>query len=79
MVTIILSFFYVLFILSIAILSFFMVTRLQEYSINPSFTKPLITLYIIITILLVIVNLILFFAIPFEDLLPMTPLNNMYY
>lgn len=69
MVTIILSIIYILFILGIAIVSFFIVTRLQAYSINPSFTKPLIILYIIVTIALVLINFVLFFAIPFDDML----------
>ena len=69
MVTIILSIIYILFILGIAIVSFFMVTRLQAYSINPSFTKPLIILYIIVTTVLVLINFVLFFAIPFDDMI----------
>ena len=69
MVTIILSIIYILFILGIAVVSFFMVTRLQAYSINPSFTKPLIILYIIVTTVLVLINFVLFFAIPFDDMI----------
>lgn len=59
---------YILFILTIMFASFFIVTRLQEYSINPSFTKPLIIFFIVTTIALVIVNFSLFIAIPFDEI-----------
>lgn len=78
MVIFILGTLYILFILGISIVSFFMVTRLQEYSINPSFTKPLIVIFIIVTILLVMVNFALFFAIPFDEISPVMPTNSYY-
>lgn len=75
MVTLLFGIIYILFILGVVIISFFMVTRLQTYSINPSLTRPLILLYMIITTVLVIINFALFFAIPFDSLLP----TNLYY
>ncbi|MFA5986724.1 MAG: hypothetical protein WC819_05250 [Parcubacteria group bacterium] len=59
---------YILFVLTIMLASFFIVTRLQEYSINPSFTKPLIIFFIVTTIALVIVNFSLFVSIPFDEI-----------
>ncbi len=71
----ILSILYILFILTVSIVSFFMVTRLQEYSINPTFTKPLIIIFITITIFLIIINFSLFFQVPFEEIF----FNNIYF
>ena len=61
---------YILFILCVVLVSFFIVTRLQAYSINPSFTRPLIIIFILVTIFLVLVNVILFFMIPFSTKSP---------
>ncbi len=61
---------YLLFIMCVALVSFFIVTRLQAYSINPNFTRPLIIVFIVITIFLVLVNVVLFFMIPFSKTLP---------
>lgn len=61
---------YLLFIMCVALVSFFIVTRLQTYSINPTFTRPLIIVFIVITIFLIVVNIILFFMIPFSKTLP---------
>lgn len=68
---------YLLFIFGIAFTSFFIVTRLQKYSINPKFTHPLIIMYIVTTIVLAIVNIILFVSIPFDTLFPAQ--TNLYY
>ena len=73
---ILISVIYVLFIFSIVFTSLFIVTRLQKYSINPRFTKPLIFLFTIITIFLVMINIILFVHIPFADIFYNT---NLYY
>ncbi len=64
----ILALVYIAFILLIVISSFFIVTRLQEYSINPTFTKPLIIMFVIVTIILIIVNFSFFVAIPFDEM-----------
>lgn len=64
----ILALVYIAFILLIVISSFFIVTRLQEYSINPAFTKPLIIMFVIITIILIIVNFSFFVSIPFDEM-----------
>jgi hypothetical protein len=61
------TFFYILFIFMIVFASFFVITRLQKYSINPKFTKPLIFIFAFVTISLVLLNAILFINIPFED------------
>jgi hypothetical protein len=58
---------YILFILGVALTSFFIVTNLQKYSINPGFTQPMVITYIIVTIFLVILNVALFVNIPFAD------------
>lgn len=65
MTTGILIILYIAFILVVVTISFFMVTRLDAYSLDPEFTKPLITLYIIITVILVIINVALFVSLPF--------------
>jgi hypothetical protein len=70
---------YILFILGISLVSFFIVTRLQVYSINPKFTRPLIIIFIVVTIVLLLINIILFLLLPFGSLLPTTttyPSNN---
>ncbi len=59
---------YILFIIFVTLTSFFIVTRLQKYSINPKFTKPLIIIFIITTTILVIINISLFVNIPFSDI-----------
>lgn len=73
---IIFSLIYLLFIIGVTIVSFFIVTNLQKYSINPRFTKPIVFMYIIITIILAIINFVLFISIPFEDFFYN---NNLYY
>ncbi len=73
--TIIFALLYFMFICTIVFAGFFIVTRLQKYSINPKFTKPLIVIFIIVTIILVLVNITLFMAIPFDELF----YNNLYY
>ncbi len=65
-----------MFILAVVFASFFIITRLQKYSINPKFTTPLITVYIVVTITLVLANVILFLNVPFNDLFYN---NNLYY
>jgi heme A synthase len=67
---------YFMFILAVVFASFFIITRLQKYSINPKFTTPLITVYIVVTITLVLANVILFLNVPFNDLFYN---NNLYY
>lgn len=64
------SMLYLLFIMCVALVSFFIVTRLQAYSIHPNFTRPLTVVFIIITIFLVLLNIVLFFMIPFSKTLP---------
>lgn len=66
---------YIIFILLIVTASFFIVTRLHEYSINPSFTKPLIIVFIVVTIILIAMNFSFFIAIPFDDI---AQNNNIY-
>ncbi len=58
---------YTLFIAGVALASFFIVTNLQKYSINPRFTKPIVLIYIVITIILVIINVTLFISVPFDN------------
>jgi len=67
---------YIFFIFFVALTSFFIVTRLQKYSINPRFTKPLILLFIVTTSVLVIINILFFINIPFTDIFDNT---NSYY
>jgi len=67
---------YIFFIFFITLTSFFIVTRLQKYSINPRFTKPLILLFVITTVVLVIINILFFINIPFADIFNNT---NFYY
>jgi len=67
---------YIFFIFFVVLTSFFIVTRLQKYSINPQFTKPLILLFILTTIVLVVVNIMFFINIPFSDIFNA---NNLYY
>ena len=59
---------YIFFIFFVTLTSFFFVTRLQKYSINPRLTKPLILLFIITTSVLVIINILFFINIPFADI-----------
>ncbi len=59
---------YLLFICGVAFTSFFIVTNLHKYSINPRFTQPIVSVYIIITVALVVVNIVLFVSIPFSEL-----------
>jgi len=68
---------YAIFILTIVIISFFMVTRLDAYSLDPTFTKPLIAVYITVTIVLVIINIALFTMIP-HDAIFNSPPSNLY-
>ncbi len=67
---------YILFIASVALASFFIVTNLHKYSINPRFTKPIVLIYVVVTIILVIINVSLFVSIPFDDFFYN---NNLYY
>jgi len=76
MMTLLFATVYIMFIFTITLTSIFLITRLQKYSINPKFTKPLIILFIVVTIILVLVNSILFINIPFDDLFYN---NNLYY
>lgn len=64
---------YIVFVITVVTISFFMVTRLDAYSLDPEFTKPLIVIYIIITVILVIINIALFTTIPLGDLLHGAP------
>ncbi len=59
---------YIFFIFFVTLTSFFFVTRLQKYSINPRLTKPLILLFIITTSILVIINISFFINIPFAEI-----------
>lgn len=69
---------YIILIFGITAVSFFMVTRLDAYSLDPEFTKPLITIYIIVTIILVIINIALFVSLPFGTFFDRPTIHYLY-
>lgn len=58
---------YFVFICLIGLASFFIVYHLRRYSINQKLTRPLIVFFVVVTIILVVINAIVFFSIPFDD------------
>lgn len=64
---------YLIFVVAIVALSFFMVTRLDEYSLDPEFTKPLLIIYVAVTVVLLVINIALYFALPLDTLFATLP------
>lgn len=58
---------YFIFLLCIGLVSAFIIYHLKRYSINQGLSRTLIVFFIVITVILIVLNGIAFFTIPFDD------------
>ncbi|MFZ2188500.1 MAG: hypothetical protein WAV73_03000 [Candidatus Moraniibacteriota bacterium] len=59
---------YVLFILSYALVSFFIIYHLVKYSINSRFSRTMVIFFSILSLLILISNISLFFSVDWNSL-----------
>ncbi|MCX6761713.1 MAG: hypothetical protein NTY33_02610 [Candidatus Moranbacteria bacterium] len=67
---------YAIFILSAALVSFFIVYHLVKYSINPHFSHLLVLVFTIVSAILLLSNLILFFSVDWNMIITNLIPNN---